>query len=71
MPGSRVHGCDLTNVDLSKCDLSGSRLQGSRLDGIRGGEGLRGVTVGSDQLIPTALAVFGALGISVDDELPS
>ena len=71
MPGSRLHGCDLTNVDLSKCDLSGSRLQGSCLDGIRGGEGLRGVTVGSDQLIPTALAVFGALGISVDDEVPS
>jgi Pentapeptide repeats (9 copies)/Pentapeptide repeats (8 copies) len=71
MPRSRVHGCDLTNVDLSKCDLSGSRLHGSRLDRIRGGEGLRGVTVGSDQLIPTALAVFGSLGISVDDESPA
>jgi uncharacterized protein YjbI with pentapeptide repeats len=68
LPGSRVHGCDLTNVDFSKCDLSGSRLQGSRLEGIRGGDALLGVSIGSDQLIPTALAVFGALGISVDDD---
>lgn len=68
LPGSRIHGCDLTNVDFSKGDLSGSHLQGSNLEGIRGGDALRGITIGTDQLIPAALAVFDAMGIAVKDE---
>ncbi|MBO0731144.1 MAG: pentapeptide repeat-containing protein, partial [Acidimicrobiaceae bacterium] len=68
LPASRIHGCDLSNVEFSKCDLAGSHLQRSRLDGIRGGDSLRGVTIGSDQVIPAALALFGAVGISIDDE---
>jgi uncharacterized protein YjbI with pentapeptide repeats len=68
LPGSRIHGCNLTRVEFSKCDLSGSHLQRSRLEDLRGGDSLRGVTIGSDQIIPAALAVFGAIGISVDDD---
>jgi uncharacterized protein YjbI with pentapeptide repeats len=67
LPGSIVQGCDLTNVELSKCGLAGSRLHGSRFEAVRGADALRGVVIGSDQLIPTALAVFGALGIRVED----
>jgi uncharacterized protein YjbI with pentapeptide repeats len=68
LPASRIRGCDLTNTELSKCDLTGSYLHGSRLDGIRGGDSLRGVTIGHDQIIPAALALFGAIGVSVDDD---
>jgi uncharacterized protein YjbI with pentapeptide repeats len=68
LPGSRVHGCDLSRAELTKCDLSGSRLQRSTLDGIRGGESLRGVTIGSAQMIPAAVAVFQAMKIVVSDD---
>jgi uncharacterized protein YjbI with pentapeptide repeats len=68
LPGSRFQGCDLSDVELSKSALTGSRLHGSSLDRIRGGDALRGVTIGSDQIIPTALAIFGSLNISVRDD---
>jgi len=68
MPSTRMTGCDLTDVDFSKADLVGSHLQGSRLDGVRGGDALRGVSVGSDQLIPAALAVFEAMDVTVTDD---
>ena len=67
LPSSRIEGCDLSGVEFSKCDLNGARLHRSTLDGIRGGEALRGITIGSDQVIPTALALFAAFGITVDD----
>jgi uncharacterized protein YjbI with pentapeptide repeats len=67
LPAIRIHGCDLANVDFSKCDLVAGHLQRSRLDGIRGGDSLRGATIGSDQVIPAAIALFDAIGISVDD----
>lgn len=68
LPASRIHGCDLSNVEFSKCDLAGSQLQRSRLEGVRGGDSLRRVTINSDQIIPAALALFAAIGISVDDD---
>jgi uncharacterized protein YjbI with pentapeptide repeats len=67
LPGARLLGCDLTGVDLSRCDLTGASLQGSTLDRLRGAESLRGVTLSSDQIVPAGLALFGALGITVDD----
>jgi uncharacterized protein YjbI with pentapeptide repeats len=68
MPGTRIHGCDLTDADLSTCNLAGSRLHRSQLEGLRGGDALRGVTIGGDQLVPAALAVFRALRIAIDDD---
>jgi uncharacterized protein YjbI with pentapeptide repeats len=69
LPGSRFQSCDLTGVQLSKADLTGTRLHGSTLERIQGADNLRGVIIGSDQVIPAALAVFGTLKIVVDDEL--
>ena len=43
-------------------------LYGSELEGIIGAEGLWGVVIGGDQVIPLALAVFSALRIRVEDE---
>ena len=66
--GSRLEGCDLAQADLSKSDLDGTRLHRSNLQDVRGGESLRGVTIGSDQLIPAALAVFRSMKIRIDDD---
>jgi len=69
LPGSRFQSCDLTGVQLAKANLTGTRLHGSTLERIHGADGLRGVFIGSDQVLPAALAVFGTLNIVVDDEL--
>jgi hypothetical protein len=55
-------------AELSRSDLTGSRLQRSSLDRIRGAGSLRGATIGSDQVLPAAVALFGALGITVQDD---
>lgn len=68
MPASRILRCDLSRVDFSKCNLGDSRLLGSTLDDIRGAGTLRKVTIGSDQIIPAALALFKAFGIIVNDD---
>jgi uncharacterized protein YjbI with pentapeptide repeats len=68
LPGTRFQECDLSGVELSNSDLTGSRLHGSTLDRILGGDALRGVTIGSDQIISTALAVFGSLNIWINDD---
>jgi uncharacterized protein YjbI with pentapeptide repeats len=68
LPGTQFEGCDLSGLQLSRVDMTGSRLHRSTLDRIQGPEGLRGVVIGTDQVIPVALAVFGTLGIVVDDD---
>jgi len=68
LAGTRFDRCDLSGLQLSKADLAGARLQGSTIQRIQGGDGLRGVSIGSDQVLAVALAVFGDLGIRVDDE---
>ena len=55
-------------AELSKAILTGSRLSNSTLDRISGVEALRGAIISSDMLLATALGVFGAMDISVDDE---
>jgi uncharacterized protein YjbI with pentapeptide repeats len=68
LPGTRLEGCDLAKADLTKADLTGTRLHRSNLADVRGGDALRGVTIGSDQLIPVALAVFASMKIRIDDD---
>jgi uncharacterized protein YjbI with pentapeptide repeats len=68
MPASRILGCDLSRVEFSKGNLAESSLQGSTLDGLRGVASLRKVTIGSDQIIPAAMALFKTLGIIVNDD---
>jgi uncharacterized protein YjbI with pentapeptide repeats len=70
LAGTRIHRCDLTGADFSKATLDGVSLHGSTLDGVRGGESLRGVVIGSDQVLPLAFPVFAALGIRIDDAPP-
>jgi len=65
--GTTVGG-DARAMSMTAADLTGSKLQRSNLDRIRGAESFRGVTIGSDQITPTALAVFSAMGIAIDDE---
>jgi hypothetical protein len=48
--------------------VAGSQLQGSTLDSILGANSLRDVFISSDQIVPAALAVFGALGIAINDD---
>ena len=52
LPGSQILGCDLNRADLSKSDLTGTRMQRSDLTDLRGGNSLRGITVGGDLAIP-------------------
>lgn len=68
MPESRLSSCNLTGAELSKATLAGSRLSNSTLDRVSGVETLRGVIISTDMLLPTALAVFGAMDITVNDE---
>lgn len=67
LTGARLLGSNLTGADFSRASMAGTALHGSRLDGIRGGEGLRGVIIGPEQMMALSLAVFATLGIRVDD----
>ena len=64
-----IKQCDLRRADFTKAQAAGVTLHGSELEGVVGAEGLRGVLIGSDQVIPLALSVFSALGIRVQDEI--
>jgi uncharacterized protein YjbI with pentapeptide repeats len=64
----RLFDCDLTGMELSQADLTGARLHGSTLVNLRGARYLGGVVIDSDQVVPLALAMFGATGVTVDDE---
>jgi uncharacterized protein YjbI with pentapeptide repeats len=71
LPAGRFLDCDLTGVDLTRSTLTGARLQRSVLDNLKGASALAGVTMSSDQIIPAALAIFAALGITIDDGEPA
>jgi hypothetical protein len=60
--------CDLTGVEFSNAQVTGAFLHGSLLEGIRGAAGLRGIVIGTDQILPLALSMFAGLGIRVDDD---
>lgn len=68
LPGTLFGSCDLTGAELSKSSLAGSRLQCTILERLKGADALRGVTITGDLIIPAALALFGSMGITVDDE---
>jgi uncharacterized protein YjbI with pentapeptide repeats len=65
---AQLEDCDLTEVEFSNAQLAGARLHGSVLDGLRGAAGLRGIVIGTDQVLPLALSVFAGLRIRVDDD---
>jgi uncharacterized protein YjbI with pentapeptide repeats len=65
---SRLVRCDLDGVHVSKARFKDVALHGSTLEGIQGAGDLRGVVIGSDQLIALAHPIFAALNITVDDD---
>ena len=68
LPAARLVECNLTGAQLAKSEVKGAALHGSALEGVRGAESVRGVVIGSDQILPLSLSVFTALGITVDDD---
>jgi uncharacterized protein YjbI with pentapeptide repeats len=67
LPAGRLLGCDLTGTQFAKADLAGTLLHGSKLEDVRGAEALRGVVIGSDQIVPLSTSLLAALGIVVAD----
>mgnify|MGYP000597244612 CR=1 FL=1 len=65
---ARFVDCDLTGTEFSQARIADARLHGSRLDGIRGVDGLQRPVITSEQAIPLAWAVLGAMGVVVDDD---
>jgi uncharacterized protein YjbI with pentapeptide repeats len=62
-------GCDLTAVDFSKAKLPAARLHGSTLAVLKGAQYLTGAVISSAQIVPMAMQMFAAFGLTVDDEL--
>ena len=67
---SAFRRCDLTEVDVSTSDFDAVSLHGSTVDRLTGADSLRGVTIGSDQLVPLAVPILAARRILVDDDPP-
>jgi uncharacterized protein YjbI with pentapeptide repeats len=67
---SALRRCDLTEVDVTGSELEAVSLHGSTVDRLKGAASLRGLTIGSDQLVPLALPILAAQGIVVDDDPP-
>lgn len=68
LPEAVFRDCDLTGAEFSQATMSGVRLHGSVVDDLHGGRALSGVSIGAGQVLPMALNVFAALGITVTDE---
>ena len=71
LTGSRLVDCDVTDADFTKAKASGTALHRSTVAGVRGADGLRGVVISSDQIVPMSFLAFQALGIVIDDEDPA
>jgi uncharacterized protein YjbI with pentapeptide repeats len=60
--------CNLTKASFHRAKLSRIALHGSRVEAMQGLETVRGLVIGSDQLLAMAATAFAALGITVDDD---
>jgi uncharacterized protein YjbI with pentapeptide repeats len=67
---SAFRRCDLTELDVSTSRFDQVSLHGSTVDRLKGADALRRCTIGSDQLVPLALPILEARGITVDDDPP-
>lgn len=66
LPGAVIRNSNLRGANVDKATMTGARLHGSNLDDLRGGNGLRGVRLAIDQVVPVTYAVLAALDIVVD-----
>ncbi len=60
--------CDLSRAEFSKASVPGVRFASSTLVDLKGAQHLTGAVLGSDQVLPVALGLLAALGITVDDD---
>src|SRR3954470_10675708 len=77
LPAGDLHGTRLTEAVLTRCDLAGVdlanvtlervRFESCRLDDVKGALRLAGATIDSGSIVPVAMGLFAALGITVDD----
>ncbi|MBA3654821.1 MAG: pentapeptide repeat-containing protein [Actinobacteria bacterium] len=70
LPKAEFRRCDLTGAEFSKVAMPGADLRTSRIDGLKGAMDLSSVTIDSTQMIPFALSLFAALGVTIDDDPP-
>jgi uncharacterized protein YjbI with pentapeptide repeats len=66
MKAAAIVDCDLRAGDVTKARLAGARLNGSTIEGLRGAGALRSVVIGTEQVLPLALAIFADLGITIE-----
>lgn len=67
MAGVGLVDCLLDGADVSQADLSGGVLFGSDLSGLVGGASIRDVSIDATQVLPLAVQVFAALGVTIVD----
>jgi uncharacterized protein YjbI with pentapeptide repeats len=65
---TRFFDCDLTGAQFSKAKMVGVRFHGSTLQDLKGSESLAGAVIESAQVLPIALGVLDAFGITVNDD---
>ena len=61
-----VTASDLTGADVTRARMTGVVFRSSRLDDVVGATALAGATIDAPQIVPVALSVFAALGITLD-----
>jgi uncharacterized protein YjbI with pentapeptide repeats len=64
---AHLTGCRLEGAQFSQARLDDVTLHGSSLAGVLGGDGLRNVVVGPEQVLDLALVVLPSLGIRIED----
>ena len=62
---SALVGCDLSGANFEGCEMRDVDLHDSTLDDIRGASGLKGASIGPDQVLGLASALVAAAGIDV------
>jgi uncharacterized protein YjbI with pentapeptide repeats len=58
--------CDLAGADFRGVRIEGCAIRGSSLEGVQGIDSLRGLTMPWDDLVGSAGALAGALGIAIE-----
>jgi uncharacterized protein YjbI with pentapeptide repeats len=68
LSAARFSECDLRGSEFSKADVRGARFHGSDVSGLRGAAHLKGAHIDGAQILPLAVQVFAAMGITVEGE---
>ena len=68
LAGVEFIGCDLAGADFRGAAMSSCTVRGSTLEGVVGVESMRGLTMPWADLLASAAALAGALGIAIEPE---